>query len=205
MAWVCLHMRVCKLLRLLSEAAVDFFSPLTCRLSSTATCLLLPPHLPACLCRLEGHQALLAQWEEKVAKQLEFISELQSPTKRNSMISASAAASHRASISTNAAGAWGGQSHSSGSYSSTQPGVTSGIAQLLGEGRVSSAFGSSFGLVGGLTGAASAPNSPAMWERGSPNSLAGGLGGVSRRSAFTPGPALNGMGDTTPGGGSTPR
>jgi hypothetical protein len=159
---------------------------------------------PALLCRLEGHQSLLAQWEEKVAKQLEFISELQSPTKRNSMISASAAASYRASISSNAAGALGGQLHASGSFAA-QPGVMSGIAQLLGEGRASSAFGSSFGLVGGLTGAASAPSSPALWERGSPSNMAGGVGGVSRRSAFTPGPALTGMGDTTPGGGSTPR
>jgi hypothetical protein len=157
--------------------------------------------LTAHCCRLEGHQSLLAQWEEKVAKQLELISQLQSPTKRNSMISASAAATYRASISSNAAGGLGGQLHASGSFAGTQP----GIAQLLGEGRTSSAFGSSFGLVGGLTGAASAPSSPALWERGSPSSMAGGLAGVSRRSAFTPGPALNGMGDTTPGGGTTPR
>lgn len=156
-------------------------------------------------CRLEGHQSLLAQWEEKVAKQLELISELQSPTKRNSMISASAAASYRASISSNAAGALAGQLHSSGSFAGTRPSAMAGMAQLFGEGRTSSAFGSSFGLVGGLTGAASAPSSPALWERGSPSSMAGGMAGASRRSAFTPGPALNGMGDMTPGGGTTPR
>lgn len=175
--------------------------------------------------RLEGHQALLAQWEEKVAKQLELISELQSPTKRNSMMAAavsSAASLHRASVTASgAAGAAAGLAFgsSSGSFVGLQQqqgpdlsssfagqlsGAAANIAQLLGDSRASSAFGSSFGLMGGgLTGAASAPSSPALWERGSPG---GGLAaGVARRSAFTPGPALNGMGDSTPGGGSTPR
>lgn len=37
--------------------------------------------------RLEAHQLLLSQWEEKVRHQLEFISELQSPSRRHSMLS----------------------------------------------------------------------------------------------------------------------
>ncbi len=36
--------------------------------------------------RLEAHQLLLSQWEEKLARQLELITELQSPSRRHSML-----------------------------------------------------------------------------------------------------------------------
>lgn len=185
--------------------------------------------------RLEAHQTLLAQWEEKVAQQLEFISELQSPTKRNSMM----AAATRASMASSAAGAIGrqsslyqqpslssslsggnaGQPGWQGGYGGAAAGSAAGLREssFVGDsvaaagaaaaGRASSAFGSSFAsLMGGLTGAASAPNSPALWAN-SPGEGVGGVSaaGVNRRVAFTPGPALTGMGDSTPGGGNTPR
>lgn len=181
--------------------------------------------------RLEAHQALLSQWEEKVAQQLEFISELQSPTKRNSLM----AAATRVSFAGSARGSFAGMGRISAALGSSvggsamgQPGwqasrndTAAGAAASLRESsfvgdsgpaamaptasRGSSAFGSSFSYVaGGLTGAASAPNSPAMWDTSSPGGAGSALGGVSRRSAFTPGPALTGMGDTTPGG-NTPR
>lgn len=40
--------------------------------------------------RLDGHQALLGAWEEKVRAALEDVTELQSPERRNSMLLASA-------------------------------------------------------------------------------------------------------------------
>jgi hypothetical protein len=51
--------------------------------------IILNTHLPPP--PLHHLQALLNAWEEKVARQLEFISELQSPTQRNSMMAVSAA------------------------------------------------------------------------------------------------------------------
>jgi chromosome segregation ATPase len=36
--------------------------------------------------RLEGHQALLGAWEERVRRALEDVTELQSPSRRNSML-----------------------------------------------------------------------------------------------------------------------
>lgn len=177
--------------------------------------------------RLETHQTLVTQWEEKVAQQLEFISELQSPTNRNSM----RAAATRASSSLAGSSATGGPVRQNsrqpslagslsgnlvsqlgwqgGGYGTAAAGSAAGLkdssvmggsAAAVGAAagsRTSSAFGSSFAsLKGGLPGAASAPNSPALWAN---PSSPGGTPGGARRAAFTPGPALTGMGDSTPG------
>jgi hypothetical protein len=165
--------------------------------------------------RLEGHQALLTTWEEKVARQLERIGELQSPTKRNSMVAASASAAARGgdaalrmsrAVSLAAAGASGemvGGAAPIASGSNVDPAAAAAAA-----GMHSSAFGSSFssasfaaGLAGALGAAASAPSSPALWDK----AAKGGAGAGARRSAFTPGPALTGMGDASPVTGATPR
>eukprot|EP00775_Hariotina_reticulata_P005759 gene5759-5999_t len=230
--------------------------------------------------QLERHQALLAQWEEKVAGQLEYISDLQSPTKRNSMLAAAASSSGlaqraasvtgasrgmRVSTSGEAGGSLvGGQQHlvpgisveqapfqqhqkqqqqrgAVGNdlqlglqHASIDSKVSGSFASMLG-GRSSSALpptaaprvgyhangGSTSGSVGasfvtslvgssslsgagGMMGAASAPSSPVLWRAGSsPSSadgghLSGAAGSPGRRVAFTPGPALTGMGDSTP-------
>lgn len=174
-----------------------------------------------------------------MARQLEFISELQSPTQRNSMMAVSAASAARDGVAGmrtstrlssfsgpllgQSAGALrasltgemvGGQqavgalplSRSSTVASNGQGGFSRDAAAssmlLHSTGFGSSISSASFaaGLGGGMS--ASAPNSPQLWDK------AGGVGGVTgvpRRSAFTPGPGLNGMGDASPGGGSTPR
>lgn len=186
------------------------------------TCLL-------CVAPRVNAQSLLSQWEEKVARQLEFISELQSPGQRSSMMAVSAAsaarevaAGLRASTrlssmrsSLTAAEMVGGQqavgaapiisrsstvaSAANGGFS-TDAAAPSALMQSVG-------FGSSFSsasFAGGLDGggmSASSPNFGQLWEK------VGGGGGMPRRSAFTPGPGLTGMGDASPvgGAGSTPR
>lgn len=184
-------------------------------------------------------QSLLSQWEEKVARQLEFISELQSPAQRNSMMAVSAAsaaregaaglrtstrlssfsgslaagqASMRSSLT--AAEMVGGQQAAGTapiiSRSSTASAANGGFGRDAAAPSVlmqSAGFGSSFStasFAAGLDGggmSASAPNSPQLWDK------VGGGGGMPRRSAFTPGPGLTGMGDASPvgGTGSTPR
>lgn len=212
-----------------------------------ATPILSTPVLPP------TKQALLSHWEEKVARQLEFISELQSPTARHSMMAVSAASAARGGdnnatgmrasrmssfsapfVSSTAAGAGAAAPSLAGSVS----GEMVGGPQAVGPGRssvafsreaaASTGFGSSFssasfaaGLLGGAGGAgggngngvggdhlstASAPNSPQLWGKSGgsstpPGTGLGGAGMAPRRSAFTPGPALTGMGDASPGGG----
>jgi hypothetical protein len=203
-------------------------------LSSLQVLLLTRPLTPAHPAPLPV-QSLLSQWQEKVARQLEFISELQSPTQRNSMMAVSAASAARDGVAGmrtstrlssfsaplgQSAGALrasltgemvGGQqtvgalplSRSSTVASNGQGGfsrdaaATSMLLHSTGFGSSISSASFAAGLGGGLS--ASAPNSPQLWEK------AGGVGGAPRRSAFTPGPGLNGMGDASPGGGSTPR
>lgn len=182
-------------------------------------------------------QSLLSQWEEKVARQLEFISELQSPTQRNSMMAVSAASAARdgaagmrastrlpsftgplpdlsqgalrASLTGEMVGgqqAVGAGPLSRSSTVASAAGGNRGFSRDVAASSVlmqSAGFGSSFSsasFAAGLGGGASvsAPNSPQLWDK------AGG-GGAPRRSAFTPGPGLTGMGDVSPGGGSTPR
>jgi len=177
--------------------------------------------------RLEGHQALLSQWEEKVARQLEFISELQSPTKRNSMMAVSAASAARESMLRSSripslSGPLAGQGGLGiggdmvGGQQAVGPTTlsrNSTLAPAANAGTGSSmlqsgGFGSSFSsasFAGGLGGAymsASAPNSPQLSDKAN-SSTPVGVSGAPRRSAFTPGPALTGMGDVSPG--NTPR
>lgn len=204
------------------------------------------PCVPACL------QALLSQWEEKVARQLELISELQSPTQRNSMMAVSAASARdsaaglrpsrlasftgplqppqasmgalRASLSEQQVGgqqavgaaplsrsstinsaAGGGLPPTGGAYGaySRDAAASSMLLQSTGFGSSFSSASFAGGLGGGMS--ASAPNSPQLWDKAGGRNTLVGEGGVPRRSAFTPGPALNGMGDASPGGGDTPR
>lgn len=150
--------------------------------------------------RLEAHQSLLAAWEEKVAAQLEAVAELQSPSKRNSML--------RASVTSAALLAAGGgvellrgsgASSAFGSAFAVLPPVAAAAA-------AAAAGGGSGGLLGAFGTAASAPSSPVGgWGMGSPLPSGKLVAEASRRSAFTPGPALTGMGDVTPPGGVTPR
>jgi hypothetical protein len=207
--------------RLLHTAAAD--------VSDACTCL---------LCTLPIMQSLLSQWEEKVARQLEFISELQSPAQRNSMMAVSAASAAREGaaglrastrLSSLSGPLAGGQASMRSSLTAAEMGggqQAGGAAPIIsrsstvasaangGYGRDASVlmqsvgFGSSFssasfaaGLDGGGGMSASAPSSPQLWDK------VGGVGGMPRRSAFTPGPGLTGMGDTSPvgGAGSTPR
>jgi hypothetical protein len=163
--------------------------------------------------RLESHQALLTQWEEDVARQLEVISELQSPTKRNSMMAVSAAAaatsardSLRLSRAVSLANSAGGGGERVGAAAPVANSTAAAGEPAAGNMR-SSGFGSSFssasfagGLGGGGWAAASAPNSPALWDKARGSGVP-----MQRRSAFTPGPALTGMGDASPASGGTPR
>jgi hypothetical protein len=147
--------------------------------------------------RLEAHQTLLGQWEEKVARQLEVITELQSPSRRHSTMLVSAGS--RALLS-----AVSSSSAALAALMAASPGPSSG-----GYGGPGATHG----------GAASAPASPLMWGgremsetsrggRGLGETQGGGVtppphhhhthSGVSReasgvpqrRVAFTPGPLL---------------
>jgi hypothetical protein len=88
--------------------------------------------------------------------------------------------------------------HANGGGTSGSVGA-SFVTTLVGSSSVSGA--------GGVMGAASAPSSPVLWRAASsPSSANGGqhlsgAGSPVRRVAFTPGPALTGMGDSTPPAG----
>ena len=136
--------------------------------------------------RLEAHQTLLSQWEEKVARQLEFITELQSPSRRQStMLLTSASSRHLSSaMGMSGMGGLGPAGSATAAALTAAVGMGSPFSTMAG------------GRQGGMGGSApaSAPASPVMWGEGSAMRGQGGYG-ASRRVAFTPGPLLSGMGE----------
>jgi hypothetical protein len=142
--------------------------------------------------RLEAHQTILSQWEEKVARQLEFITELQSPSRRQSTMLLTSASSRHLSSAMGMSG-MGGVGGLMPAGSATAAALAAAAAAAVGMG---SPLGSPFstlagGRQGGMGGSApaSAPASPVMWGDG--GSVMRGAGG-GRRVAFTPGPLLSG-------------